>query len=48
MASSAEQRAEMGRRGHEIYQCKFDYDHWISRTVEVMGGIQREFMGRHS
>jgi glycosyltransferase involved in cell wall biosynthesis len=48
LASDASLRAAMGRRGYEIHREKFDYDHWIRRTVEVMGGIQREFMARRS
>jgi len=48
MASDAPLRAAMGRRGHEIHREKFDYDNWISRTVEVMGGVRDAFVREHS
>ncbi len=36
----------MGRRGREINREKFDYDHWIARTVEVMTAVREEFLKR--
>jgi len=48
MASDAERRRLMGRRGHEIYREKFDYDHWIHRTVEVMSQVREQFVEKHS
>jgi glycosyltransferase involved in cell wall biosynthesis len=46
LAGDSAQRAAMGRRGHEIYQEKFDYDHWIARTVDVMSAIREDFVRR--
>ncbi|MCX5685058.1 MAG: glycosyltransferase family 4 protein [Planctomycetota bacterium] len=43
LASDASLRAAMGRRGHEIHCEKFDYDHWIARTVEVMSAIRKAY-----
>jgi glycosyltransferase involved in cell wall biosynthesis len=47
MAASPELRNRMGRRGNEIYQAKFDYDHWIRRTIEVMSEIRDDYRRAH-
>ena len=44
MASDADMRKQMGRRGQEINRQKFDYDNWIAKTAELMGGIRREML----
>jgi len=48
LAGDADLRRRMGQRGYEIYQEKFDYDHWIARTVEVMTQVREKFIRKHS
>lgn len=47
LASDAALRRRMGQRGNEIYRTRFDYDHWIRRTIEVMSAVREEFMREH-
>ncbi len=44
LATNPELRRSMGERGQAIFREKFDYDHWIARTLEVMGQVRDEFI----
>jgi glycosyltransferase involved in cell wall biosynthesis len=48
LATDAGLRRQMGQRGHELFQEKFEYDHWIKRTVEVMSEVREKFIREHS
>ena len=48
LASDAGLRRRMGERGYQIYQEKFDYDHWIARTVQIMSEVREKFIREHS
>ncbi len=47
LAADPALRRNLGRRGQEIYRTRFDYDHWIRRTIEVMSAVREEFIQRH-
>jgi len=42
LATDAELRKDMGRRGRELFHEKFEYDNWIRRTVEVLDQVRTE------
>ena len=44
LATEPDLRRQMGMRGTEIYQRKFDYDNWITRTVEVMSAVRDRYI----
>jgi len=47
LATNPQLRCTMGRRGHEIYCEKFDYNQWIRRTLDVMSDIRAQFTRSH-
>lgn len=44
MATDADMRERMGRRGLEISRQKFDYDNWITKTAELMDHVRQEML----
>ncbi len=48
LATDADLRRRMGLRGKEIYQDRFEYQSWITRSVAAMACVRENFIVRHS